>query len=539
MTTIDANSTSVKTDLTGAMLIGGSEVRGGTGEVRAVNPHTGEQLEPAYGLGGTTEVDRAAELAWAAFDSYRHTDLETRAAFLETIAANIESLGDLLIDRVQAETGIVRARVTGERARTCNQLRLFASVVREGSWLGARIDPAQPDRTPLPRADIRQRRIPLGPVAVFGASNFPLAFSVAGGDTAAALAAGAPVVVKAHQAHPGTSELVGRAIQAAVRQHDLPEGVFSLLFGDGRGLGTDLVRHPRIKAVGFTGSREAGLALAAAAAGRPEPIPVYAEMSSVNPVIILPGALAATGAELGRALIGSVTTGVGQLCTSPGLVFLRDQKGFDEFLAAAADAVRASPAAPMLTAGICAAFTAGVDRLRATDGVSPVANGGEDDTIVSAGRTGLFVTDGATYLANPALHEEIFGAVSLVVRVADDEQLHEIIERLDGQLTATVHATPDDYEEARRLLPRLELRAGRVLFNGWPTGVEVGHAVVHGGPFPATSDSRTTSVGTLAIERFLRPVSYQDVPADLLPVALADDNPLNLWRRVDGQLGRH
>ncbi|MBM0237021.1 aldehyde dehydrogenase (NADP(+)) [Micromonospora sp. ATA32] len=539
MATTDAKMTPANPILTGAMLIGGAEVRGGNGEVRAVDPRTGQQLEPAYGLGGAAEVDRAAELAWAAFDSYRRTDLDTRAAFLETIATNIESLGDALIDRVQAETGIPAARVVGERARTCNQLRLFASVVREGSWLGARIDPAQPDRTPLPRPDLRQRRIPLGPVAVFGASNFPLAFSVAGGDTASALAAGAPVVVKAHGAHPGTSELVGRAIQAAVRQHGLPEGTFSLLLGHGPGLGTALVRHPRIKAVGFTGSRGGGLALVAAAAARPEPIPVYAEMSSINPVIVLPGALAEKAAELGTGLIGSVTTGVGQLCTSPGLVFLPEGPGFAEFLTAAADAVRAFQAAPMLTAGICAAFTAGVDRLAAVEGVTEVARGGQDDTIAAAGRAGLFVTDGATFLANPTLQEEIFGAVAMVVRVTGATQLREIVERLEGQLTATVHAVPADHEEARQLLPRLELIAGRVLFNGWPTGVEVGHAVVHGGPFPATSDSRTTSVGTLAIERFLRPVSYQDVPAELLPDALAEDNPLGLWRRVDGQLGRH
>ncbi|PWR06997.1 aldehyde dehydrogenase (NADP(+)) [Micromonospora sicca] len=539
MTSTDASPTRVDPALTGAMLIGGSAVHGGAGEVRAVDPRTGSQLEPSYGLGGAAEVDRAAELAWAAFDSYRHTDLETRAAFLETIAANIESLGDALIDRVQAETGIPAARVLGERARTCNQLRLFASVVREGSWLGVRIDPAQPDRTPLPRPDIRQRRIPLGPVAVFGASNFPLAFSVAGGDTASALAAGAPVVVKAHEAHPGTSELVGRAIQAAVRQHRLPEGTFSLLFGDGPGLGAALVRHPRIKAVGFTGSRTAGSALVVAAAARPEPIPVYAEMSSVNPVIVLPGALAAKGAELGMALIASVTTGVGQLCTSPGLVFLPAGDGFDEFVTAAADAVCTSPAAPMLTAGICAAFTEGVDRLAAIEGVTAVARGAEDATIASAGRAGIFVTNAATFLADPTLHEEIFGAVTVVVQVTGSEQLREVVQRFDGQLTATVHAAPGDHDEARRLLPLLELKAGRVLFNGWPTGVEVGHAVVHGGPFPATSDSRTTSVGTLAIDRFLRPVSYQNIPAELLPADLADDNPLDLPRRVDGRLGRH
>ncbi len=526
------------TVLTGAMLIGGSEVRGGKGEIRAVDPRTGQALEPVYGLGGADEVDHAAELAWAAFASYRDIDPGHRAAFLDAIAANIEALGDVLVDRVVAETGLPPARVGSERARTCAQLRLFAKVVREGSWLGVRVDPARPDRTPLPRPDLRQRRIPLGPVAVFGASNFPLAFSVAGGDTASALAAGAPVIVKAHSAHPGTSELVGRAVQAAVRQHGLPEGTFSLLFGDGPGLGTDLVTHPRVRAVGFTGSRTGGLALAAAAAVRPRPIPVYAEMSSVNPVFVLPAALAERGAALGTALVGSMTIGVGQLCTSPGLVFVADGDGFAEFLAAATEAVRAVPAAPMLTASIHAAFNAGLERLRDAGGVTLDARGDGDDTIAAAGRAGLFVTDAATFLANPALHEEVFGAASLIVRVADDGQLAQIVERLDGQLTATVHAAAGDHEQARRLLPLLELVAGRIVFNGWPTGVEVGHAVVHGGPFPATSDSRTTSVGTLAIDRFLRPVSYQDVPVDLLPRALADDNPLGLWRRVDGRLER-
>jgi NADP-dependent aldehyde dehydrogenase len=505
------------------MLIGADRVHGSEGELHAVDPRTGRRLEPTYGLGGAAEVDRAAELAWTAFADYRATGLVQRAAFLESIADGIESLGDVLIDRMCEETGLPESRARSERARTCDQLRLFSFLVREGSWLDPRIDPAQPERQPLPRPDLRQRRIPLGPVAVFGASNFPLAFSVAGGDTASALAAGAPVVVKAHEAHPGTSELVGRVIQDAVRDHGLPEGTFSLLFGDGPGLGTALVRHPRIQAVGFTGSRRAGLSLVAAAAARSQPIPVYAEMSSVNPVFILPGALAERGARLGEELIGSVTTGVGQLCTSPGLVFVQEGDGLTEFLTAAGDAVRASPAAPMLTAGIRLAFDGGVDRLRETDGVVTIAD------------TGLFLTKGAKFLEDSSLHEEIFGPATIVVLVAGEAQLRQIIDRLGGQLTATVHAAASDHEMARQLLPLLELIAGRVVFNGWPTGVEVGHAVVHGGPFPATSDSRTTSVGTLAIDRFLRPVSYQNVPAELLPQELSDDNPLTLPRRVDGQ----
>ncbi|MEU5882396.1 aldehyde dehydrogenase (NADP(+)) [Spirillospora sp. NPDC047279] len=511
--------------LTGSMLIGGGEVRGTGGTLRATDPRTGRELEPAYGMGGAAEVGRAAELAWAAFPRYRATGPERRAAFLDAIAGGVEALGDVLVERVEAETGLPRARVVSERARTCGQLRLFASFVREGTWLGVRAEPALPDRTPLPRPDLRRRRIPVGPVAVFGAGNFPLAFSVAGGDTASALAAGAPVVVKAHEAHPGTSELVGRVIQDAVRRHGLPEGTFALLYGDGPGLGTELVRHPRVKAVGFTGSRTAGLALVAAAASRPEPIPVHAEMSSVNPVIVLPGALAERAAEIGRGLVASVTTGAGQLCTKPGLVFAAEGEGFDEFVAAASAEMRKVAAAPMLTGRVRAAFTSGLDRLRGHPGVSTAALGEEDGAIAAAGRAGLFVTDEATFLAEPALHEEVFGPVALVVRVASPARLAEILERLDGQLTATVHASGGDHERARELLPLLEPLAGRIIVNGWPTGVEVGHAMVHGGPFPATSDSRSTSVGTSAIERFLRPVCYQDVPAALLPPELTGDDP--------------
>ncbi|MCO6011685.1 aldehyde dehydrogenase (NADP(+)) [Actinoallomurus purpureus] len=522
---------------TGHQLIGAQDVPGTGEEFHAVAPRSGERLDPAYRFGVEADVDRAAALAWEAFGTYRETDRETRAAFLESAADRIDGLGTTLTDRVTAETGIPEARVRGELARTTNQLRLFARVVREGGWLGARIDPAIPDRTPLPRPDLRQRQIPLGPVAVFAASNFPLAFSVAGGDTASALAAGAPVVVKAHPFHPGTSELVGRAIQAAVAEHGLPEGTFSLLHG-GRELGVALVTDPRIRAVGFTGSRQGGLALVAAAAARPVPIPVYAEMSSVNPVFLLPGALRDKAKDLGPAYVASLTTGVGQLCTSPGLVFAVEGDGLDAFIESAAAALQETAAAPMLNPGIQQAYDSGVQRLGGLDAVTELARGGTDPAIACGGRAALFVTDGAAFLADPALQEEVFGAASIVVRVRDQAQLLEIAESLEGQLTATVHATLDDHGPAAELLPRLELIAGRVVFNGWPTGVEVGHAVVHGGPFPATSAPATTSVGSRAIERFLRPVSYQDVPADLLPAELRDGNPLGIWRRVDGELGR-
>ncbi|MFF5258320.1 aldehyde dehydrogenase (NADP(+)) [Actinomadura viridis] len=524
--------------LTGALLIGASDVHGPGGELYAADPRTGERLAPAYGLAGPDEADRACALAWEAFAAYRRTGLEERAAFLETVAARIEDLGEALVERVQAETGLPRARVEGERARTTGQLRLFASVVRSGDWLGARIDPALPGRAPLPRPDLRQRKVPLGPVAVFAASNFPLAFSVAGGDTASALAAGAPVVVKGHPAHPGTSELVGRAVRRAVQEHGLPEGTFSLLQGPGSTIGTRLVTDPRIRAVGFTGSRGGGLSLVAAAAARPVPIPVYAEMSSVNPVFVLPGALRDGGAALGRAFVASLTTGAGQLCTSPGLVFALDGEGFDAFAGAATAAVAATPAAPMLTQAIRAGYDAGVERLAGAGGVRTLARGVDDPGIAACGLPGLFLTDDDAFLGDPSLQDEVFGASSLIVRVRDRARLREIVTSLEGQLTATLHATPEDHALAAELLPDLELLAGRVVFNGWPTGVEVGHAVVHGGPYPATSAPATTSVGTRAIERFLRPVSYQDVPGGLLPEELRDGNPLGVRRRIDGEPGR-
>ena len=529
-------STAHTVEATGASLIGADDVPGGTAPFQAVDPATGERLEPVYHEADEATVARAAQLAWEAFLRYRHTGFEQRAAFLETIADELENLGPVLVDRVNAETGIPVPRVQGELARTTGQLRLFANVVREGSWTGARLDTADPDRSPLPKPDLRQRKIPLGPVAVFSASNFPLAFSVAGGDTASALAAGAPVIVKAHSAHPASSELVGRAIRTAVQAHDLPEGTFSLLFGSGRTTGIALVTDPHIRAVGFTGSRQAGVALTAAAAARPVPIPVYAEMSSINPVFVLPGALADRGEKLGAGFIASMTTGVGQLCTSPGLVFVVDGPGAPEFVQAAADAVRAAEPGAMLSSGIASSFAEGADRLSAKESIGMVAVANDDASIAYRGVPQLFVTTDEEFLADHRLQEEVFGPASLIVRVDDVARLATIVDRLDGQLTATVHAAPSDYADARPLVDKLELIAGRVLFNGWPTGVEVGHAVVHGGPFPATSAPSTTSVGSLAIERFLRPVAYQNVPEELLADEVRTDNPLRIWRRVDGAL---
>jgi NADP-dependent aldehyde dehydrogenase len=522
------------TTIKGELLIGAARQLGSAASFRAVNPATGQDLEPAFGSATVADVDRACALAWSAFDAYRETTPEQRAAFLEQIAQNIVDIGPALIERAMEESGLPQARVEGERGRTANQLRLFAKVVRDGRFQAAALDAALPDRVP-PRPDLRLRKIGLGPVAVFGASNFPLAFSVAGGDTASALAAGCPVVVKAHGAHPGTSELVGKAIQAAVASCGMPEGVFSMLFGDGRTIGHALVTHPAIKAVGFTGSRQGGMALVRAAAQRDEPIPVYAEMSSINPLFLLPDAMAQRAAQIGTGFIDSLVLGSGQFCTNPGLVIALEGAALDTFRDAAANALTGKVGTTMLTPGIHKAFTGGVEKLGGEAGVQLVARGQAGAT-ACAGQAALFETDAANFIANPALEEEIFGASSLIVRCSDIAQFREIAEHLDGQLTATMFLTENDRDAAQALLPVLERKAGRVLINGFPTGVEVSHAMVHGGPFPATSDSRSTSVGASAIDRFLRPVCYQDLPAYLLPESLRDENPLGLFRVKNGEL---
>ncbi|WP_370440599.1 aldehyde dehydrogenase (NADP(+)) [Kineococcus halophytocola] len=504
------------------MVLAGARVRGRGRTVHAVDPRTGRTLDPGYALGGAEDVDRAATAAAEAFRTYRRTDPGVRAAFLDTTAEILTDRTETIVARVQQETGIPEARVRGELTRTVNQLRLFAGVLREGSAAGVRIEPALPDRTPLPRPDLRQRRVPLGPVAVFGASNFPLAFSVAGGDTAAALAAGCPVVVKAHGSHPGTSELVGLAVTEAAARHGLPAGVFSLVYGEGREVGTALAAHPAVRAVGFTGSRAGGTALMAVAQARPHPIPVYAEMSSTNPVVLLPGALGERGADIGAGFAASLTTSAGQLCTNPGLVLLVEGPGSAEFLDSAADAVRRTPATPMLSPAISSAYRDGVQALREHPAVTELAAGEEDESLAAPGTAHLFTTTATAFAADEALAAEVFGATSLVVRVPDVADLPALLERLEGQLTATVHLSEADTATAADLVPVLEEKVGRLVVNGWPTGVDVGAAIVHGGPFPATSDGRSTSVGTLAIERFQRPVAYQDAPAALLPPELRD-----------------
>ena len=499
----------------------------------AVNPATGASLQPPFSSANAADVERACSLAAAAFDTYRGLDIELRARFLETIADQIMALGEELLERAHLETGLPMPRLTGERGRTVGQLRLFADELRRGGWQGLRVDPAMADRKPLPRSDLRQRKVAIGPVAVFGASNFPLAFSVAGGDTASALAAGCPVVAKGHPAHPGTGELVANAIVAAVAACKLPEGVFSLLNGVSNELGGGLVAHPAIKAVGFTGSRGGGLALMKIASQRPEPIPVYAEMSSINPVILFPGALAERADALGREFVGSLTLGVGQFCTNPGLVLALDGPDLDKFSSSAAAALQEVAPGVMLTPGIHAAYQRGVEQLSQQRALTTVARGKESQG-PHCGRAALFSITGANLLANPEVASEVFGASSVLVRCAGIEELSKVLDHLEGQLTATLQIAAKDHDLARSLLPVLERKAGRLLVNGWPTGVEVSHAMVHGGPFPATSDGRSTSVGTLAIERFLRPVCYQDFPDDLLPQALRRDELASLPHRFDG-----
>ena len=519
------------THVSGVSVVAGRDVRGGGGTFRAVAAATGEPLEPAFGQLTLEELRVATDAAADAFAVYRATNPTERAAFLEAVAEEIEGEADVIVPRAVLESGLPEVRLRGELGRTTGQLRLFAFVTRQGDHLGARLDPALPERQPLPRPDLRQRMVPLGPVAVFGSSNFPLAFSTAGGDTASALAAGCPVVVKGHAAHPGTGELVARAVTRAVERCGLPAGVFSFVLGKGTEIGQALVADPRIKAVGFTGSRSGGMALVHTAAQRPEPISVYAEMSSINPVVLLPGALETRDVEvLAEAFVGSLTLGAGQFCTNPGLVFVPVGARGDEFVAAAGRRVAASTGQLMLTPGIADAFDAGVRALEEA-GIERVAVGAVGE---GPGRPAPVLS--AAPAPEGAAVDEVFGSSSVVVRYSDVNELVSRIAGLEGQLTATVHYDPSDRDAARALLPVLEDRVGRILFNGWPTGVEVGHAMVHGGPFPATSAPSTTSVGSLAIERFQRPVCYQDVPDELLPEAVRDENPWALTRRVDGTL---
>jgi NADP-dependent aldehyde dehydrogenase len=526
-------------DLQGQSLIGNSTSSLEGEYIQAVNPATGEKLEPRFYSASAADVEHAAQLARAAFQPFANTSGHERAKLLRGIADSIAKNTEILVQRAHLETGLPLPRLQGEVGRTTGQLRLFADVIEEGSWLDARIDLAQPERKPLPRADIRSMLRPLGPVVVFGASNFPFAFSVAGGDTASALAGGNPVIVKAHPAHPGTSELVGRLIQQTVADLGLPSGVFSLLLDAGIAVGQSIVRHPAIRAVAFTGSTSAGKALMKLCADRPTPIPCYAEMGSTNPLFILPNAMQERTSAIADGLKGSVTLGSGQFCTKPGLVFVPQSDG-EQFVAKLRSGVDELGRMGMLTPGIADKYTSAVEERKSKGRAELIADANADGSSPCvSGQPVVFATTLKEFLAEEELEEEIFGPTTLLIHYCSVKDLASVAEKLHGHLTATIHATEKDLEEAGDLLKSLESKVGRVLFNGYPTGVEVCHAMVHGGPFPATSDSRTTSVGTRAILRFCRPVCYQDTPDILLPPELRQANPLNIMRMVNGELTRN
>lgn len=521
------------TALTGYHLINGAWIASDGEKANAINPKTGEKLEPAFHQAGAQEVERAFQAATEAFQATRDLPRERWAALLDAIAEHILALGDPLLAVAESETALPNARLVGERARTCNQLKMFAELVREGSWVDAVIEHAEPGRQPLPKPDIRRMLRPLGPVVVFDASNFPFAFGACGGDTASALAAGNPVIVKAHPGHPATDEMFGQAVRAALKSTDLPAGLFALLHGAGAEIGKLLVEHPAAEAVGFTGSQRAGRALFDLAAKRPRPIPVYSEMGSVNPLVVLPDALAERGDAIAEGLANSVTLGGGQFCTKPGLVLFVGNAEGDRFAATLAEKLGALSPFTLLNPAIRQGFEAVTAGFREVSGLETKVSGACSG--VAGCAPSLFVTDSQTWRANPALHAEAFGPAALLVRCTDEADLLATLEKIEGQLTGTLHVGESENPELmRNVANALEQRVGRLIFNGYPTGVEVNHAMIHGGPYPATTAAGSTSVGTAAIRRFVRPVAYQNVPDALLPPALQEANPLGIRRLVDG-----
>ncbi|MBD9615434.1 aldehyde dehydrogenase (NADP(+)) [Pseudomonas sp. PDM02] len=514
--------------------IGGQRSACGSVKLQSVDASTGEALPHDFYQATPEEVDAAAKAAAAAYPAYRSLSAERRAQFLDAIADELDALGDEFVAVVCRETALPAARIQGERGRTSGQMRLFAKVLRRGDFYGARIDLAQPERKPLPRPDLRQYRIGLGPVAVFGASNFPLAFSTAGGDTASALAAGCPVVFKAHSGHMATAEQVADAILRAAEKTGMPVGVFNMIYGGG--VGEALVKHPAIQAVGFTGSLKGGRALCDMAAARAQPIPVFAEMSSINPVIVLPQALSVRAESVARDLTASVVQGCGQFCTNPGLVIGIRSAQFSAFVQQVAGLINDQPAQTMLNAGTLSSYGQGLQKLLAHPGVTHLAGNPQQG---NQAQPQLFKADVSLLLdGDEVLQEEVFGPTTVFVEVADQAQLSAALNGLHGQLTATIIGEPADFEQFGELTALLEQKVGRILLNGYPTGVEVCDSMVHGGPYPATSDARGTSVGTLAIDRFLRPVCFQNYPDSLLPDALKNGNPLRIQRLVDGQPSR-
>jgi NADP-dependent aldehyde dehydrogenase len=506
----------------------------GTSTFFAFNPVNGKQLDTEFVVATTEEINLAFEKADEAFETMGDVTRSRRADFLDKIGDEIIALGDVLVQRAMKETGLPEARIVGERGRTVGQLKLFAQVVRDGQFLDISIDTALPERTPIPKPDIRMINIPIGPVSIFGASNFPLAFSVAGGDTASALAAGCPVVVKAHPAHPGTSELVGMAIQNAAKSMGLPEGVFSLIQGNDFETGQQMVKNPYAKAVAFTGSFLGGKTLFDLVASREEPIPCFAEMGSINPVFLLPEQLENQAESIANHYVDSVNLGVGQFCTNPGVVLGLKGKSLDTFIEHASKKLEETAGGTMLHKGIKTNYDKSANETSSEEKVKVIAKGkGEGESV---GVSQLFKTDGASFIHNPNLQKEMFGPASIIVECEDQEQLLFAARSLKGNLTATLQATIGDLEQFKALISVLERKVGRILVNGFPTGVEVCHSMVHGGPFPATTDSRFTSVGASAIKRFLRPICYQNFPASALKEELKDSNTDGLWKKVDGKL---
>ncbi len=522
----------------GAQWIAGETSREGTATFTGFDPRTGMALEPDCANATAGEIDRAVRVAREAYDSARPFPASRLATFLEAAALEIESLGEELLETADRETGLGIPRLTGERDRTIGQLLLFAALLREGSYVEAVIDTARPDRKPAPRPDIRKMLFPVGPVAVFPAGNFPFAFGPAGGDTASAFAAGCPVVVKAHPGYPSTSDLFARAVNGAVRARGFPPGFFSLLQGDRAEVGRALIEHPGIAAVGFTGSLGAGRALFDIAAARPHPIPVYAEMGSVNPVVLLPGALAERGPAIADELAASVTLGGGQFCTSPGLVFVVAGPETEAFLRAFIEAMEKRPPCILLSARIGEGLARAVSATLSKPAVSLIADTGLPDGPGAPFPPTVMRTTSSAFRDDPGLRDEHFGPVTLVVVCGSVDDLLHTLPSLHGTLTATVHASDPEKDTACALLSLLREKAGRLIWNGTPTGVEVVPAMHHGGPYPATTMPWSTSVGTAAVKRFLRPVALQNVPQELLPEALQNANPLGILRLVDGQWTR-
>jgi NADP-dependent aldehyde dehydrogenase len=523
--------------LTGQSFIGVQRGALGGAPIHAINPATGDNLDPAYSSVSSAEVDQAVQLAAQAFPVYAATSGKVKGALLRQIADGLNQIQQQLAARAHLETALPMPRLLGEVSRTTGQLRLFASVVEEGSWVEARIDPALPERKPLPRPGLRSMLRPLGPVVVFGASNFPLAFSAAGGDTASALAAGCPVIVKAHSAHPGTSELVATVIQQAVANAGLPEGVFSLIYGSGIEAGGALVRHPLVQAVTFTGSLGAGRTLMDMAAARPQPIPCFTEMSSGNPVFILPGALKTGPEMLAQGLFNSFTLGAGQLCTKPGIVLLPEQSETASFLVKLRELVAQAQPYTLLTPGIAREYARAASH-RATQSTLAAQAAVAESGPACPANAQLFLSALDEFLSRPELSEEIFGPDTLLVRCDSPADYLRAARSLSGHLTATLLGSDEDLAAHRELIAVLEQKAGRLIFNGFPTGVEVAHAMVHGGPYPATSDARFTSVGTRSIYRFTRPVCFQNFPDALVPEELQAANPLGILRLIDGVASR-